>query len=165
MSSPVAVKAPDQEPDEAISGLKPGTVSRSEGDLKLMSEEQVLEHEVVPAAEDLAEGREEEAGKFEHPHRLVDPAARVLPPYGRCGFDWVLPRHPARPDRLRPDAADAGGAERDRDSSPVRCSWNHPPEIMKALDAGADCDRITCGCLLILAGLLSARLFTNWLPR
>jgi hypothetical protein len=50
-----------------------------------MSEEQVLEHEVVPASEDLAEGREEESDKFEHPHGLVDPAARVLPPYTREG--------------------------------------------------------------------------------
>ena len=46
-----------------------------------MSEEQVLEHEVVPASQDLAEGREEEADKFEHLHRFIDPAARVLRPY------------------------------------------------------------------------------------
>ncbi len=45
-----------------------------------MSEEHVLEDQVVLAAEDLAESREEEAGKFEHPHGIVDPVARVCRP-------------------------------------------------------------------------------------
>jgi hypothetical protein len=39
----------------------------------------------MPAAEDLTEGREQEAHKFNHPHRLVDPAARILPPHKASG--------------------------------------------------------------------------------
>ncbi len=65
-----------------------------------MAEEQVLEYEVVPASEDLAEGREAEADKFEHPHRFVDPAARVLPPYSEV---VALDRSTFDTDDVRPE--------------------------------------------------------------
>ena len=57
----------------------PRTGSRSEGDLKLMSEEQVSTTTPCRLRKIWPKVGKEEADKFEHPHRLVDPAARVLP--------------------------------------------------------------------------------------
>jgi 4-hydroxy-2-oxoheptanedioate aldolase len=57
---------------------------------------------------------------------------------GRCGFDWVCldTQHGLIGyDQMLPmlEALSATGTP-----SLVRVSWNHPPEIMKALDAGAE---------------------------
>jgi hypothetical protein len=122
-SSPVAVKAPDQEPDEAISGLKPGTGSRSEGDLQLRvgTGSQARGR---AASEDRAEGGEEEADKFEHPHRLVDPAARVLPP-NSVSISLSPPVKPlSAPERVRQSAGEAASLPRVA-GRPVRPARGH----------------------------------------
>jgi 4-hydroxy-2-oxoheptanedioate aldolase len=57
---------------------------------------------------------------------------------GRCGFDWVCldTQHGLIGyDQMLP-MLEALSAT--RTPSIVRVSWNHPPEIMKALDAGAE---------------------------
>ena len=52
MAPPIGVDAADQQPEEPISGLKVGPRTRTEGDMELVPQEQVLDRKVVPAAKE-----------------------------------------------------------------------------------------------------------------
>jgi hypothetical protein len=45
----------------------------------LAAQEQVLDHEVVPLADEACQRGEEDAEQLEHPHSLADPAGSRFP--------------------------------------------------------------------------------------
>ena len=69
VASPVPVETANEEPEELVTGAEAGPGLATEGDLKLLAEEQVLEEEATAAAEDAGEGSEEEAEEFDHPRQ------------------------------------------------------------------------------------------------
>jgi hypothetical protein len=60
MLLPVGVEAPDHQPEEPISGLEVRATTGTERDLELVSQEQVLDHKVVPSAKEPSQCGEEE---------------------------------------------------------------------------------------------------------
>ncbi len=72
VTSPVPVEAADEEPEELVSGAEAGPVLATEGDQKLLAEEQVLEEEALAAAESAGERGEEEPEEFDHRGRITD---------------------------------------------------------------------------------------------
>jgi hypothetical protein len=52
-----------------VAGAEAGPGLATEGDLKLLAEEQVLEEEAPAAAEGAGEGGEEEPEEFDHPRQ------------------------------------------------------------------------------------------------
>ncbi len=61
------MEAADKEPEELVTCAEAGPGLATEGDLKLLAEEQVLEEQAPAAAEDAGEGSEEEPEEFDHP--------------------------------------------------------------------------------------------------
>ena len=76
VASPVPVEAADDEPEELVPGAEAGPVLATEGDLKLLAQEQVLEEEALAAAEGGDEGGQDEPDEFEHRGRIADPMSR-----------------------------------------------------------------------------------------
>jgi hypothetical protein len=62
------VETADEEPEELVMGAEAGPGLATEGDLKLLAEEQVLEEESPAAAEDAGEGGEEPK-EFDYPRQ------------------------------------------------------------------------------------------------
>ncbi len=61
MLPPVGDEAPDQQPEKSVSGLEVRARMETESDLKLVPQEQVLDHELVPHAKDPGRCGKEEA--------------------------------------------------------------------------------------------------------
>ena len=74
MSLPVGVEAPDQQPEEPVSGLEVRARTGTERDLELVPQKQVLDQQVAPLPEELCQRGVENAEAFEHPGRIADPA-------------------------------------------------------------------------------------------
>jgi hypothetical protein len=61
MLFPVGDEAPDQHPEEPVSGFDLRARTRTQRDTELVAQEQVLEDEVVPSAKEPGQCGEEEA--------------------------------------------------------------------------------------------------------
>ena len=61
MPPPGRVELSNHQPEESIPGLEVRPRARTERDLELMAQEQVLDHEVVALVEERGQGREEDA--------------------------------------------------------------------------------------------------------
>ena len=61
MSLPVGIETSDYQPEEPVSGLEVRARTRTQRDMELMAQEQVLDHEVVPSAKEPGQCGEKEA--------------------------------------------------------------------------------------------------------
>ena len=58
---PIGAEAPDHQPEEPIPGFEVGSRTRTEGDLELVAQEEILDHKVVPPAEESCQRGEDDA--------------------------------------------------------------------------------------------------------
>jgi hypothetical protein len=61
MPHPVRVEAADHQPEEAVPGPQVGSRTRTEGDLELVAQEQVLDQQVAPPPKKVCQRGEENA--------------------------------------------------------------------------------------------------------
>ncbi len=99
-----------------VSGLEGRPRTGPEGDLELAAQEQVLDHEVVPLADESCQRGEEDAEQLEHPHSLADPAGSRFPLYKTGTGDQNSPCQATISTNVlagmsRDDATGSAGAE------------------------------------------------------
>ena len=83
MAPPIGVEAADQQPEEPISCLKVGPRTRTERDLELVAQEQVLDQKVVLPAEESCQRGEEDAHSLSILAGSPMRSDGVLPSYSR----------------------------------------------------------------------------------
>ncbi len=86
MPPPVTIEAGDDQPEEPVPGAQARAAVGSEGDLELLAQQEILEKEVVMAAEGSKKGAEQEPEEGEHHIRIAGLASEdgpdeILPPY------------------------------------------------------------------------------------
>ena len=72
MAAPVGAETLDQYPDQPVAPAEPRAPLTPERDGQLLPEEQVLQREVAPAAEEGAQHADSEAQPLEHGRRMPD---------------------------------------------------------------------------------------------
>ncbi len=71
MLSPIRMESADGQPEELVPGVEPRAALGSESDLELLAQEEILEKEIVMAAEGSRKGAEQEPEEGEHRNRIA----------------------------------------------------------------------------------------------
>jgi hypothetical protein len=72
MVAPVGAEPPSEDPEQLVSSPKVGTRARATGNSQLVMEEEVLEYEVLAAAEEANEDVEQEPKEVKQEDRIQD---------------------------------------------------------------------------------------------
>jgi len=127
MPAPVGAEPTTEEPEQLIPHPQPGASFRASGDRQLVTEEQVLEDEVVATAERRGDDAEQEGDQFEHARRMTDRGASRR----RAARRTADGETPARPSSAR-DRAAADGPDRHPDDLAVARAAPSPGALARA---------------------------------